>query len=576
MIPVIYRKSDYLKTLKYVLNKEDAKVIDSNLAGNKASEFNKQFLATKDIKPELKNPCAHLILSIANNKNKRESLNDAQWISVARRYLQELKYLPEEQQGGVPSQYVAVRHHDRDHEHLHIIASQIRFDGTKVSDSFDYFKAQTATRLIAHEVGLEVTPTSSIAVSNKLKTKYGIDADVSDNRSKNIRQINRKGNEPSAKDIIKNTVFDAIAKSDNVTEFLKNIESKKVYAIARLGKNQEILGFAYTHKGVTMAANQVNRKLSWNKFKDTVNFKITKDDLQLITKARDKGLADIWKNKSALNNKVETENYKPPANKTDSGESSSNYEEYKAKGLKDNSKGYISIVPSLEETFKPSTKNRKKLNSKSKSQQSKLKEEAKSQKPTYVSIVPSIREVFPLPEDFDDKDENNKVSKDSATLMPSKTNENEDKNIAEIPPLNKTFQDTFEVQPTQTYNTEDSTDNTSDRNTVKHPTPDNIAIDDVHKCIRTIAAYMASTNSTEVNGDTLTAQLNDSKLILKENKSGNTLVEADYSTRTNQWSIQQSELLTKTHLERIDDLQKHIPKYKVEVQEHSKGNDIND
>lgn len=560
MIPVIYRKSDYLKTLKYVLNKEDAKVIDSNLAGNIASEFNKQFLATKDIKPELKNPCAHLILSIANNKNKRESLNDAQWISVARRYLQELKYLPEEQQGGVPSQYVAVRHHDREHEHLHIIASQIRFDGTKVSDSFDYFKAQTATRLIAHEMGLEVTPTSSKAVSNKLKTEYGIDADVSDNRSKNIRQINRKGNEPSAKDIIKNTVFDAIAKSDNVTEFLKNIESKKVYAIARLGKNQEILGFAYTHKGVTMAANQVNRKLSWNKFKDTVNFKITKDDLQLITKARDKGLADIWKNKSALNDKAETENYKPPANKTDSSESSSNYEEYKAKGLKDNSKGYISIVPSLEETFKPSTKNRKKLNSKSESQQSKLKEEAKSQKPTYVSIVPSIREVFPLPEDFDDKDESNKVSKDSATLMPNKADKIENVVKAQTKP----------------YNTEDSTDNASDRNTVKHPTPNNIAIDDVHNCIRTIAAYMASTNSTEVNGDTLTAQLNDSKLILKENSSGNTLVEADYSTRTNQWSIQQSELLTKTHLERIANLQRNIPKYKVQVQEHSNGNDIND
>lgn len=560
MIPVIYRKSDYLKTLKYVLNKEDAKVIDSNLAGNKVSEFNKQFLATKDIKPELKNPCAHLILSIANNKNKRESLNDAQWISVARRYLQELKYLPEEQQGGVPSQYVAVRHHDREHEHLHIIASQIRFDGTKVSDSFDYFKAQTATRLIAHEMGLEVTPTSSKAVSNKLKTEYGIDADVSDNRSKNIRQINRKGNEPSAKDIIKNTVFDAIAKSDNVTEFLKNIESKKVYAIARLGKNQEILGFAYTHKGVTMAANQVSKKLSWGKFKDAVNFDITNEDLRLIAAARSKGLADISKNKSALNNKVETENYKPPANKTDSGESSSNYEEYKAKGLKDNSKGYISIVPSLEETFKPSTKNRKKLNSKSKSQQSKLKEEAKSQKPTYISIVPSIREVFPLPEDFDDKDESNKVSKDSATLMPNKADKIE--NVVKA--------------QTKLYNTEDSTDNASDRNTVKHPTADNIAIDDVHKCIRTIAAYMASTNSTEVNGDTLTAQLNDSKLILKENRSGNTLVEADYSTRTNQWSIQQSELLTKTHLERIANLQRNIPKYKVQVQEHSNGNDIND
>lgn len=556
MIPVIYRKSDYLKTLKYVLGKEESNVIDSNLAGSQISDYNKQFLANGTIRPELKNPCAHLILSIANNNDSRESLTDEQWTSVTRRYLQELEYLPKNGHQ-VPSQYIAIRHHDREHEHLHIIASQVRLNGTKVSDSFNYFKAQTATRLIAHEMSLEVTPTSNKAVSDKLCNKYGIDASVSDNRSKSIRQIKRKGNESSAKDIIKDTVFDAIGKSDNVAEFLNNIESKKVYAIARLNKDREILGFAYTHKGVTMAANQVNKKLSWGKFKNAVKFDITSDDLQLIAAARSKALADISKYRSVPGDKAK--GYKSTDDTTDSNESSSSGEEYTAKNLNENGKGYISIVPSLEETFKPSTKSSKKLKSGSKPQPSKSEEETKSQKPTYISIVPSIREIFPLPEAFDNKDEDNEVSEDSATSVPAKT----EGNIAK-------------VQVSQSYNTEDSTDNTSDRNTDEYPTPNNIAIDDVNKCIRTIAAYMASTNSTEIKGDTLTAQLDDSKLILKENQSENTLVEADYSTRTNQWTIQQSKLLTKNHLERIHDLQRRIPKYKVLEQQNTNGNDIND
>lgn len=355
MIPVIYRKADYLKTLKYVLGKDDAHVIDSNVGGNGVSGFNKQFLANRTIKPDLTNPCAHLILSIANKGTTRESLTDEQWTSVTRRYLQELEYLPKEE-SGVPSQYVAIRHHDREHEHLHIIASQISFDGTKVNDSFDYFKAQTATRLIAHEIGLEVTPTSNTAISDKLYTKYGIDAAVSDNRSKSIRQINRKGAEPSAKDIIKNTVFAAIDKSNNISEFLDELESKQIYPIARLDNKQQILGFAYTHKGVTIAASQVSKKLSWGKFKNAVKFDITNNDLQLILNAGVKGLADISQHKSK--SKATTANQQYTDNKTDS-DSSGNESTVDNLKVEDNEKSYISVVPSLSEIFSTPVKNKK-------------------------------------------------------------------------------------------------------------------------------------------------------------------------------------------------------------------------
>lgn len=518
MIPVIYRKADYLKTLQYVLGKEEAQVIDTNLGGSKVSEFNKQFLVNKSIKPDIKKPCAHLILSIANHDAVHESLSDEQWASVAKRYLQELEYLPKEQ-NGVPSQYIAVRHRDREHEHVHIIASQVRFDGTKVNDSFDYFKAQTATRLIAHEMGLEVTPTSSKAVSNKL-TEYGIDADVSDNRSKSIRSVKYKGNKVAAKDVIKNVLFEAIDKSNNMSEFLNNIESKEVYPIIKLDKERQILGFAYTHKGVTMAANQVNKKLSWGRFKNSLKFDIERSDLRLILSSKRKALADISKYKNKPN--------------SDSGGDNSNSQGTVTPRIKDSKKSYVSVVPSVEDIFPSPSKKSKESKPTENSKPAKEKTpapESTNNKKSYVSVVPSIEDVFPSP-----TKQNNNASKDEKF---------------------KTTQPSNVVEPTPQVTSSDN----------------NISIDRVGDAIRTVAAYMAFVDKTQIDGNTLSARLDDNNnsLVIKDIQSEDTLVEAEYSTQTNQWDIKKSELLTETHLKRIAKLQEKLPTYKMQVENNRSG-----
>lgn len=74
--------------------------------------------------------------------------------------------------------FVAVRYHDKEHEHIHIIASRVRFDSSCVSDSWDYLKATNATRAIAAQYDLSVAPASSNAVAQDLAA-IGIDAPIS-------------------------------------------------------------------------------------------------------------------------------------------------------------------------------------------------------------------------------------------------------------------------------------------------------------------------------------------------------------------------------------------------------------
>jgi hypothetical protein len=57
------------------------------------------------------------------------------------------------------NQYVVVRHCDRAHDHIHIIASRIKLDGSCVSDSWDHLRIQTVMRELEQEFNL--TPVES-------------------------------------------------------------------------------------------------------------------------------------------------------------------------------------------------------------------------------------------------------------------------------------------------------------------------------------------------------------------------------------------------------------------------------
>jgi hypothetical protein len=67
------------------------------------------------------------------------------------------KYL--RQMGFDYNQYVVVRHCDRAHDHIHIIASRIKLNGSCVSDSWDHLRIQAVMRELEQEFNL--TPVES-------------------------------------------------------------------------------------------------------------------------------------------------------------------------------------------------------------------------------------------------------------------------------------------------------------------------------------------------------------------------------------------------------------------------------
>lgn len=276
------------------MGKDDAAIVDTNMMGTKPEEFNQQFLTIKHTNKAVKRQCAHLIISIAHRPNYHEHLSNSQYSYVAREYLKDMRYLPKEESSvAATSQFVAVRHHDRNHEHLHIITSRIRLDGSLVNDSYDYFNSQVSTRRIAAELGLEVTPTTNEAVSSKLEQEYGIITLTSPNRSKSIRAVNSKHKTPTSKEIIRQAIGEAIKDSPTVSTFIQRLEENNIGVLPKM-QGEELLGFTYIHNDVKIAGYQVYKPYSWNKLRSEYGIMYDPDkDKEVIQKAKAKAIARI-------------------------------------------------------------------------------------------------------------------------------------------------------------------------------------------------------------------------------------------------------------------------------------------
>ena len=151
------KNASFRSTLEYVLGKEKSTLIDTNMGGETPRQLAAEFAAARRHRPNLKRACGHIIISIPHRSTDHlkgeyhEHLDDSEYGALARRWLKGMEFLGE---GLSCSQYLIARHHDTLHEHIHIIASRIRMDGSVVSDSWDYRRSEVIVRQLEKEFNL--------------------------------------------------------------------------------------------------------------------------------------------------------------------------------------------------------------------------------------------------------------------------------------------------------------------------------------------------------------------------------------------------------------------------------------
>ena len=220
--------------MAYDLAPEKGALLDTNMAGETPRELAAEFGAIRALRPTLGKAVLHVSLTAAPG----EQLSDDQWREIGQRYLAGM--------GFSEHQYVLTRHTDTEHDHIHLVANRIGYDGQVVSDSHDYPRQEQLMREIEREYGLqEVAP--SIEAERHAPTKGELERTL------------RTG-EPSTRHQLQVLCDDAAQGCDNFTAYQERLDAVGVAITPTVQRDGAVLsGLQYRLDGVTMKGSDLGK-----------------------------------------------------------------------------------------------------------------------------------------------------------------------------------------------------------------------------------------------------------------------------------------------------------------------------
>lgn len=260
------KNASFRTTLEYVLGKEKSTIIDTNMGGDTPRQLAAEFAAARRLRPNLKRACGHIIISIPHREadhsrgEYHEHLDSDQYVELAHHWLKGMEFLGEELSC---SQYLIARHHDTFHEHIHIIASRIRMDGSVVSDSWDYRRSEVIVRQMEKEFNLEPTPCSNERVAFKA-LELGIETTVGDRRAPTSRQKHHPSGQPTVKQRLTALIDEVCCDSPTVMQLIGRLQHQGVKVhpqFSTKGLFKEALAFELD--GVKVAGNKIGSAYSF-------------------------------------------------------------------------------------------------------------------------------------------------------------------------------------------------------------------------------------------------------------------------------------------------------------------------
>ncbi|MFE6461777.1 relaxase/mobilization nuclease domain-containing protein [Streptomyces cinereoruber] len=175
--------------------------------------------------PKHARPAKHVWHTSVRTAPGDRTLSDAEWAEVARRIVAATGIDPGEGQPGC--RWAAVRHAD---DHIHIVATLVREDGSRPDDFRSGKRAQAEARLIEKEFGLlRVVPGDGTAAQRPTSAE----------RHKGAQQ----GRERTAREELRETVRRAVAGAAGEEEFFDRLAAAGLLVRTRVAPSGDLLGY---------------------------------------------------------------------------------------------------------------------------------------------------------------------------------------------------------------------------------------------------------------------------------------------------------------------------------------------
>ncbi len=234
MIAKISLGNSFGATVNYVLDKnKSAELIDSEGVRTKDKQaIIDSFLMQQEMKPEIKKPVYHISLGFSAQDS--DKLTNEMMSAVAREYIQKM--------GISNTQYIMVRHYDKEHPHIHLCINRIDNNGKLISNKNDHFRNEP--------------------VCKELTKKYGL---YFARGKEQVKRYRLRG-----ADKIKYEIYDAltetIPKARNWQELSGLLATQGIrLEFAHKGKTMEIQGVIFSKDDHSFNGSKIDREFSYSK-----------------------------------------------------------------------------------------------------------------------------------------------------------------------------------------------------------------------------------------------------------------------------------------------------------------------
>ena len=233
MIGKIKKGSGFKGCVNYVLGKEQATLLHAEgVLAESNRDIIRSFILQAGMNPDLKKPVGHIALSYSPVDAPK--LTDGKMIQLAQEYMREMRI--------TDTQYIIVRHQDREHPHVHIVFNRIDNNGKTISDRNDMYRNEQ--------------------VCKKLKTKHGL---YFAGGKEQVKQHRLKEPDKSKYEIY-TAVKNEIGKSRDWRQLQERLTEKGITIQFKYkGHTDEIQGISFIKGGYMFKGSEIDRSFSFSK-----------------------------------------------------------------------------------------------------------------------------------------------------------------------------------------------------------------------------------------------------------------------------------------------------------------------
>lgn len=170
-------------SIGHLQHKDRAEVLEYNLCfGSNASELARQFKEVEKLSRRVEKPVLHISLSL----DPEDKLTKNQLVEISRECAKEF--------GIADRQYISVLHKDTGHQHIHIAANRVGFDGKAASDKNDFKRMAALCRRLEQQYKLKevLSPRRFLSAKERLLPRHDM---RKEQLRTDIRQILEKVNQ---------------------------------------------------------------------------------------------------------------------------------------------------------------------------------------------------------------------------------------------------------------------------------------------------------------------------------------------------------------------------------------------